>query len=111
MFSVTTEKLRSRGRKPKRRRQHRGFLISKPVVGNALVLFTEESGRRMVTSPITRVLGSNRVLFIETENSLYRVTVHSKVVYQGREQQFIPVPTQEVSLYAEQARLTGTGGL
>jgi hypothetical protein len=110
MFSVTTEKLRSQGRRPKRRRQHRGFLLAKPVVGNALVLFREDSGTRMVTSPITRVLGSSRVLFIETENSLYRVTVHSKVVYQDREQCFIPVPTQEVSLYAEQARLSATGG-
>ncbi|MBT8494844.1 MAG: hypothetical protein KJO07_17440 [Deltaproteobacteria bacterium] len=110
MFSVTSEKLRSQGRRPKRRREHRGFLLTKPVVGNSLVLFREDTGTRIVTSPIIRVLGSSRVLFIETENSLYRITVHSRVVYQGCEQRFIPVPTQEVSLYADQAGLTGAGG-
>ena len=106
MYSVTTQKLRSGGRAPKRRRLHHGYLLSTPVVGSSLVMFREDTGTRMVTTEVVRILTSDRTLFVETENSLYRIAVHSRVVFQDRRQRFIPIATGELSLSIEEEPLT-----
>lgn len=81
-----------------------GFLLAAPVIGNALVLFREDAGSRMVTTPVLRVMGSDRVIFIETENSLYRLEVHGQVVYRDQAQRFVPLATREVRLHLGSSR-------
>jgi len=58
-------------------RNYEGFLLSAPIVGRNMVLFRDKSGRRMVTTPVRRVLGDSdkRVFYIETENSVYRLYI------------------------------------
>ncbi len=55
-----------------------GFLISYPVVGRGMVIFRDPHGHRMITTPVKRVLGepTGQTLYIETENSVYRLTFH-----------------------------------
>lgn len=56
---------------------YNGFLISEPVVGRGMVLFRDPNGRRMVTTPVRRVLttAERELLYVETENSVYRISV------------------------------------
>lgn len=59
-------------------RVYTGFLISYPVVGRGMVIFRDPHGHRMITTPVKRVLGepTGQTLYIETENSVYRLTFH-----------------------------------
>ncbi len=53
---------------------YQGFLISWPTVGRGMVIFRDPNGRRMVTTTVRRVLASSReLLYVETENSVYRL--------------------------------------
>jgi hypothetical protein len=56
---------------------YHGFLISRPVVGRGMVLFRDPNGRRMVTTPVRRVLTTAECeqLYVETENSVYQISV------------------------------------
>lgn len=98
MLSVTAEKLRSSGRMPKRRRKQAGYLVNAPEVGSAMILFREDTGRQLVTTPVVRLMAAERILYIETENSLYRITVHGRLEFENHEQRFVPIATRELSL-------------
>ena len=52
-----------------------GYMLSEPAVGRSIVLFRDVNGRRMITSPVRRVLQTPEtgVYYIETENSVYRL--------------------------------------
>ncbi|MEZ4427008.1 MAG: hypothetical protein R3A51_04855 [Nannocystaceae bacterium] len=56
---------------------YHGFLISTPVVGRGMVIFRDPNGRRMVTTPVRRILTSagRDLLYVETENSVYRISI------------------------------------
>jgi len=58
---------------------HTGFLISYPAVGSRIELFCERPARRIRTSPVRSVWRGPAVhtLSVETENSRYRVTIHT----------------------------------
>ncbi len=59
-------------------RIYEGYLLSSPVVGRGMVIFRDPNGRRMVTTAVRRVLtpGEDNVLYVETENSVYRIAIH-----------------------------------
>src|SRR5689334_12954953 len=80
MVSVTARKIRehSRDRSVSVGRVYTGFLISYPVVGRGMVIFRDPHGHRMITTPVKRVLGepTGQTLYVETENSVYRLTFH-----------------------------------
>jgi hypothetical protein len=83
MVCVTARKIRehSRGLPPgatAATRVYTGFLISYPVVGRGMVIFRDPHGHRMITTPVRRVLGEpdGTSLYVETENSVYRLTFH-----------------------------------
>ncbi len=93
MVSVTARKIREHGRDRTATggpgmpalsdsrgmgRVYTGFLISYPVVGRGMVIFRDPHGHRMITTPVRRVLGepSGQTLYVETENSVYRLTFH-----------------------------------
>lgn len=42
-----------------------------------MVIFRDPNGRRMVTTAVRRVLttGEDNVLYVETENSVYRISI------------------------------------
>lgn len=54
-----------------------GYLLHPPTVGRGMVIFRGNSGRRMVTTAVRRVLRSesDRVLYVETANSIYRLAI------------------------------------
>jgi len=116
MYSVTSQKLRSGGRALVPPRTVRGYLLVRPTVGNTMVLFREDQGSRMVTTAVTRVRTADGMLFVETENSTYRIEVHGRVVYSEHEAKVIPLKPREVSRSAEIATasdselITVTGG-
>jgi len=58
-------------------RIYEGFLLAEPVVGRGMVIFRDPNGRRMVTTAVRRILtaGSDRELYVETENSVYRISI------------------------------------
>lgn len=58
-------------------RIYEGYLLSEPTVGRGMVIFRDPNGRRMVTTAVRRVLtpGEDRVLYVETENSVYRIAI------------------------------------
>lgn len=60
-------------------RIYEGFLLSKPMVGRGMVIFRDPNGRRMVTTAVRRVLAAPEanVLYVETENSVYRISIRS----------------------------------
>ncbi len=62
-------------------RVYNGFLVGYPVVGRGMVIFRDPNGHRMVTTAVRRVLsdsdGDGETLYVETENSVYRLTFHS----------------------------------
>ena len=80
MVSVTARKIRehARDRAVAVGRVYTGFLISYPVVGRGMVIFRDPHGHRMITTPVKRVLGepTGQTLYVETENSVYRLTFH-----------------------------------
>jgi hypothetical protein len=82
MVSVTARKIREhsrdRGIDRAMGRVYTGFLISYPVVGRGMVIFRDPHGHRMITTPVKRVLGepAGQTLYVETENSVYRLTFH-----------------------------------
>lgn len=87
MTTVTARKIRDHGCQPGGSsgthvgigRVYRGFLVGLPVVGRGMVIFRDPNGHRMVTTPVRRVLshggeGNCETLYVETENSVYRLT-------------------------------------
>lgn len=82
MTTVTATKIRDHGRTPagpNARCVYSGFLVGHPIVGRGLVIFRDPNGHRMVTTPVRRVLsvGDGNSLYVETENSVYRLTFHA----------------------------------
>lgn len=61
-------------------RAYTGYLISYPSIGRGMVIFRDPNGHRMVTTPVKRVLGEfgGEQIYVETENSVYRLTFHAK---------------------------------
>jgi hypothetical protein len=60
-------------------RIYEGYLLSQPAVGRGMVIFRDPNGRRMVTTAVRRVLttGEDNVLYVETENSVYRISIRA----------------------------------
>lgn len=84
MVNVTARKIRDHGRDRAPGglgRVYHGLLVSYPIVGRGMVIFRDPSGHRMVTTPVRRVLTDpdNESVYVETENSVYRLTFHSAV--------------------------------
>lgn len=84
MVNVTARKIRDHGRDRSPGglgRVYHGLLVSYPIVGRGMVIFRDPSGHRMVTTPVRRVLTDpdNESVYVETENSVYRLTFHSAV--------------------------------
>lgn len=61
-------------------RIYEGYLLSEPLVGRGMVIFRDPNGRRMVTTAVRRVLttGEDNVLYVETENSVYRIAIRDE---------------------------------
>jgi hypothetical protein len=81
MVNVTARKIRDHGRERPAvgvGRVYNGFLVSYPVVGRGMVIFRDPNGHRMITTPVRRILGEQDggSLYVETENSVYRLTFH-----------------------------------
>ena len=81
MVNVTARKIRDHGRERPAvgvGRVYNGFLVSYPVVGRGMVIFRDPNGHRMITTPVRRILGEpdNETVYVETENSVYRLTFH-----------------------------------
>jgi hypothetical protein len=87
MTTVTARKIRDHGNQAGSLpepgvglgRVYRGFLVGLPVVGRGVVIFRDPNGHRMVTTPVRRVLshggeGNCETLYVETDNSVYRLT-------------------------------------
>ncbi len=84
MVSVTARKIREHGSSKSVGvgRKYTGYLISYPLVGRGMVIFRDPHGHRMITTPVKRVLaeGAGQRLFVETENSVYRIEVHGQPI-------------------------------
>lgn len=82
-FHVIAERIRSEDlvNQPFGKRIFDGVLPAWPVVGHGMViLYCHPRGRRLLTSPVRRVLcdvSDPRVVYVETANSTYRVYVHA----------------------------------
>jgi hypothetical protein len=92
MVSVTARKIRDHGRERLNSgvgRVYTGFLISFPIVGRGMVIFRDPHGHRMITTPVRRVLGEPEegTLYVETENSVYRLTLHGEILTAPAQQQ------------------------
>lgn len=88
MVNVTARKIRDHGRDRVSSpvsaglgRVYHGLLVSYPMVGRGMVIFRDPNGHRMVTTPVKRVLTDpdNETVYVETENSVYRLTFHTAV--------------------------------
>ena len=86
MVNVTARKIREHGRDRQSGtsgsgRVYHGLLVSYPMVGRGMVIFRDPNGHRMVTTPVRRVLtdSDNETVYVETENSVYRLTFHAAV--------------------------------
>lgn len=66
------------GARTKRLKSHDGHFVDRPRVGASFVLI-RPGGSRVITSAVVRVLGDvdSDELFIETENSIYRIARRS----------------------------------
>ncbi len=89
MVSVTARKIREQGGERIAAgvsRIYTGYLIHYPVVGRGMVIFRDPHGHRMITTPVKRILGDSesKVLFVETENSVYRLEIHGEPVAVNR---------------------------
>ena len=83
MVSVTARKIRNHGRERASLgvgRTYAGYLISYPSVGRGMVIFRDPNGHRMITTPVRRILGEQDggAVYVETENSVYRLTFHQR---------------------------------
>lgn len=81
MVNVTARKIRDYGREPASidvGRTYQGFLVSYPTIGRGMVIFRDPHGHRMLTTPVKRIFGNpdTHNLYVETENSVYRLTFH-----------------------------------
>jgi hypothetical protein len=83
MVNVTARKIREQGVDRTTSRVYTGYLISYPVVGRGIVIFRDPHGHRMITTPVKRVLGESggKMLYIETENSVYRLEFHGEPLF------------------------------
>lgn len=84
MTNVTARKIRDHGRERSALsvgRVYNGFLVSYPVVGRGMIIFRDPNGHRMVTTPVRRLLSDpdGETVYVETENSVYRLTFHCAV--------------------------------
>jgi len=102
MVSVTARKIREHGRDRGTSngagRVYTGYLISYPVVGRGMVIFRDPNGHRMVTTPVKRILGEPEggSLYVETENSVYRLEFHETPVQPAPVEQSSPPARQSV---------------
>ncbi len=85
MVNVTARKIRDHSRDRTTSglgRVYQGLLVSYPSVGRGMVIFRDPNGHRMVTTPVRRVLkdsdGDGETLYVETDNSVYRLTFHAE---------------------------------
>ncbi len=85
MRTVTARKIRQLGPRTaiatsRGERVYRGVLVSTPTIGRGLVIFRDQSGNRMVTTPVRRILtaSDSRTIYVETDNSVYRLTFASQ---------------------------------
>lgn len=89
MVSVTATKIRDNTRDRSSSlglgRAYTGYLISYPTIGRGMVIFRDPNGHRMVTTPVRRVLGEfgGGDVFVETENSVYKLTFRSAPLSAG----------------------------
>ena len=84
MVSVTARKIRELGSERPggaSGRIYTGYLISYPYIGRGMVIFRDPNGHRMITTPVKRVLTDpdGESVYVETENSVYRLTFHRPV--------------------------------
>ena len=86
MFQVTAQRIRGGEHASLPGRLFSGYLLSVPEVGNTLVIFRESDDHRFISTEILRVMGHDACLYVETENSTYRLQIYGRVVYEGREQ-------------------------
>lgn len=86
MVNVTARKIRDvsaeRATASSVGRAYSGYLVSYPAVGRGMVIFRDPNGHRMVTTPVRRMLGElgRDTLYVETENSVYRLTFRAEPV-------------------------------
>jgi hypothetical protein len=89
MVSVTARKIRDHGNERASvgvGRIYTGYLISYPAIGRGMVIFRDPHGHRMITTPVKRILGEpgGKRLYVETENSVYRLEIHGEPVQATR---------------------------
>lgn len=89
MVSVTARKIRDHGREKTSvgvGRIYTGYLISYPIIGRGMVIFRDPHGHRMITTPVKRILGepAGRMIYVETENSVYRLDIHGEPLFPMR---------------------------
>jgi hypothetical protein len=89
MVAVVARKIRDYGRERAHicvGRVYSGYLVSPPMVGRGMVIFRDPTGHRMVTTVVKRVLGEpdEGSLYVETENSVYRLEFHAKLPTQDQ---------------------------
>ena len=101
MVSVTARKIRNHGRERASLgvgRTYAGYLISYPSVGRGMVIFRDPNGHRMVTTPVKRILGEPEggSLYVETENSVYRLEFHETPVQPAPLEQSTPAVRQSL---------------
>ena len=91
MLSVTARKIREHGSEKAHgsgqpsapsSRVYTGYLVNLPQVGRGMVIFRDPHGHRMITTPVKRVLreAGGTMLYVETDNSVYRLELHGEVV-------------------------------
>ena len=91
MLSVTARKIREHGSEKTQgsgppsstsSRVYTGYLVNLPQVGRGMVIFRDPHGHRMITTPVKRVLreAGGTMLYVETDNSVYRLELHGEVV-------------------------------
>ncbi|WP_428264780.1 hypothetical protein [Haliangium sp.] len=68
-----------------------------------MVIFRDPHGHRMITTPVKRILGESagKRIYIETENSVYRLEIHGEPLYP---MQAPPVGMDETSSSNSSAR-------
>ena len=91
MVSVTARKIRDQGSDRSSvgvGRIYTGYLISYPIIGRGMVIFRDPHGHRMITTPVRRVLGGGdgQMIYVETENSIYRLEIHGEPLFPMRTQ-------------------------
>lgn len=91
MLSVTARKIREHGTErptsssaspANASRVYTGYLVNLPQIGRGMVLFRDPHGHRMITTPVRRLLreAGGKMLYVETDNSVYRLELHGELV-------------------------------